>query len=111
MPVEPRRAPMGAFRRPVPSDFSQSGPAPRASAPPRASASGGTSIGYAPARRPGGNPASPSRHGSQFHPAQGSGNRPPSTRPSGGAYRPDDRRDQHTSMPGERIARSGGRPG
>ena len=102
-PVEPRRAPMGAFRRPVPSDFSQSGPASRSAAP------GGTSIGYAPARRPAGGPGTPSRHGSQFRPAQGYG-RPQVARPSNGGSRPDDRRE-HTSLPGERIARAGGRPG
>ncbi len=61
------------------------------------------SIGYAPARRPGGNATSPSRRGSQFRPAQASGNRPVPVRPSSGGYRPDDRRE-FDSLPGERIA-------
>ncbi len=97
MPVQPRRTSPAPYRRPLQSDVNRSLP----SAP---------SIGYAPARRPGGNATSPSRRGSQFRPAQGSGTRPVPARPSSGGYRPDDRRE-FDSLPGERIARSGRRQG
>jgi ATP-dependent RNA helicase RhlE len=124
LPVEPRRAPMGAYRRPTPSDFSRSEHAPRASAGPRSGAgrpsaprhtpaaprpsAAGTSIGYAPSLRPALNAVPGSRHGSQFRPPRNSGNRPQDARASTDGNRPGDRRE-HPSMPGERIARSGTR--
>ena len=105
-PSRPRQSAPSGFRRPMPDDFRQ---AP--STEPRREAASGSSIGYAPARRPAGNPASQVRRGSQFRPTP----RPsPATRPSSGGYRSADYRstDRGTpaAMPGERIARQGGRP-
>jgi ATP-dependent RNA helicase RhlE len=91
-PVEPRRTSAAGFRRPVASDFDQAGPGEFRRATPAAA-----SIGYAPARRPNGSNGSPIRHGSP-------------ARPANAGYRPGERRAPHASMPGERIARSGGRP-
>jgi ATP-dependent RNA helicase RhlE len=87
VPVAPRHVAPSAFRRPVPSDFDRTGPNA-----PRQNAAGGSSIGYSQARRPLGF-GSPTQHGSPSRPAQG------------------ERRSGHPSMPGERIARHGNRPG
>jgi len=98
-PVEPRRAVASGFRRPVPSDFSQAAPigyAPRGTAP----------RGAAP-RRPQGFTQPPARHSSPA-PAGRPFDRTPAGRPANADYRPSDRSAPH-SMPGERIARSGGR--
>ena len=100
-PVEPRRAPAGGFRRPVPSDF---GRAPSAES--RRPAPGGTSIGYAPARRPYTGGGSPTRQGSPYRPQRQAS----ATRPANGGYRSGER-NAPASLPGERIARQGNRPG
>ncbi len=101
-PVEPRRTSPSSFRRPVPSDFSESAPREFRRATPV-----GASIGYAPARRPNGGNGSGTRHGSPTRPAQWPAS---ASRPSNVGHRPDERRAPQPSMPGERIARSGGRP-
>jgi ATP-dependent RNA helicase RhlE len=103
-PVEPRRAAQGGFRRPVPSDFSQAAPigyAPRGSAP-----RGAAARGAAP-RRPQGFTQPPARHSSPA-PAGRPFDRAPAGRPANADYRPSDRSAPY-SLPGERIARSGGR--
>ena len=87
VPVTPRRTSGTGFRRPMPSDFDRAGPNA-----PRGHAAGGSSIGYSQARRPQGF-GSPTQHGSPSRPAQG------------------ERRSGFASMPGERIARNGNRPG
>ena len=103
-PVEPRRNPPGGFRRPEPGDFR-----PATSGGYRRPAAAGTSIGYEPARRPAGKFASPARPGYGARP--GNGGRPvPNSRPMQNT-RPGERTTTHASMPGERIARSGSRPG
>jgi ATP-dependent RNA helicase RhlE len=100
-------APTG-FRRPVANDFRQTVPAE-----PRHATPAGASIGYAPARRPAGHQGSATRHGSPYRPTQ----RPASaTNPSNGGYRPAERGIDRSFdrgpayLPGERIARRGGRP-
>jgi ATP-dependent RNA helicase RhlE len=100
-PVQPRHASAGGFRRPVPDDFRQA-----ASAEPRRAAPNVASIGYAPARRPNTGGGSPTRHGSTYRP-QRSGS---AGRPASGGYRPGER-NAPVSLPGERIALQGGRPG
>ncbi len=127
-PVEPRRpAPGGSrqivapggFRRPIPADFR--GAEPSRPRPPAPSAQGVPSIGYAPGRRPQRHDDLPGR------PPHGAANRHSPARPTVGyrgddrshAAAPDDRgrgpsgehRAVHTSLPGERLARSGNRPG
>jgi ATP-dependent RNA helicase RhlE len=87
VPVTPRHPSGTGFRRPVASDFDRS-----ATNAPRQYAAGGSSIGYSQARRPQGF-GSPTQHGSPSRPAQG------------------ERRSAHPSLPGERIARHGNRPG
>jgi ATP-dependent RNA helicase RhlE len=101
-PTAGRRA--GGFRQAAPVAFRQ--PAP--SAP---------SIGYAPARRPAGNSASATRHGSSARPtASGGYSRPmPTARPGErgaphASLRPE-RGTAFVSLPGERIARQGNRQG
>ena len=127
-PVEPRRPALGGsrqivapggFRRPIPADFR--GTEPRGAGRPEPSAQDVPSIGYAPGRRPQRHDDSPVR------PLHGTANRHSTARPAGG-YRGDDRgyagapddrghapsgdrRTIHTSLPGERLARSGNRPG
>ena len=94
MPVEPRRAPSG-YRQPA------------ASVP---------SIGYAPARRPyAGNSAPAARRGSAGRPPSDGYARPnSSSRPNSSGRpqtsRPIEQRTAHVALPGERLARSGGRP-
>jgi ATP-dependent RNA helicase RhlE len=108
MPVEPRRNSAVGYRRPSPSDFNQAPSAP--------------SIGYAPGRRP------DRFNGGTARPSQGPADRQSTGRPAARGFRQPDRRyapsrgnggyDQssgerrvgHSSMPGERIARSGSRP-
>jgi len=115
-PAANRAAPSG-FRRRTPSDFAQAAPSgfnqsmpvePRRApqsppsigyAPARRPAQSGPSIGYAPARRPNAGNGSAARHGSSY-----------AGRPSNGGYRQGERRAPSSSLPGERIARSGGRP-
>ena len=80
-PSGSRPAP-GGFRRPVPSDFRQAGPGGF-----RQAAQSAPSIGYAPARRSNGH-----------------------ARPTPLA-RPAERGAPHATLPGERIARLGNRPG
>ena len=109
MPVEPRRNSAAGYRRPSPSDFNQAGPMT-------------PSIGYAPGRRP------DRFNGANARPSRGPANRQSTGRPASGGFRqPDrgyapsgergygspsgDRRESDVSMPGERIARSGNRPG
>jgi ATP-dependent RNA helicase RhlE len=86
-PVTPRRPSGTGFRRPVASDFDRT-----ATNTPRQRAAGGSSIGYSQVRRPQGFGSS-SQHGSPSRPAQG------------------ERRSGFASLPGERIARHGNRPG
>jgi len=107
MPVEPRRNSAAGYRRPSPSDFNQ--------VP-------GSSIGYAPGRRP------DRFSGPAAHPSRGPANRQSTGRPAAGGFRQPDRgyapsgergyapplgerRNSHVSMPGERIARSADRRG
>jgi ATP-dependent RNA helicase RhlE len=100
-PAANRAAPSG-FRRPAPSDFGQAAPSGfNQSMPvePRRAPQSPPSIGYAPARRPNAGNGSAARHGSSY-----------AGRPSNGGYRQGERRAPSSSLPGERIARSGGRP-
>jgi ATP-dependent RNA helicase RhlE len=100
-PVEPRRGPVGGFRRPVPSDFGQAAPAQS-----RRPAPSGTSIGYAPARRPYGGGGSPARQASPYRPQRQAA----SSGQANGGYR-SEQRNAPASLPGERIARQGNREG
>ena len=100
-PAANRAAPSG-FRRPTPSDFAQAAPSGfNQSMPvePRRAPQSPPSIGYAPARRPNVGNGSQARHGSSY-----------AGRPASGGYRQGERRAPSSSLPGERIARSGGRP-
>jgi superfamily II DNA/RNA helicase len=107
MPVEPRRPSAAGYRRPSASDFNQAPSVP--------------SIGYAPGRRP--------DRFNDARPNRGPANRQSTGRPAAGGFRQPDRgyassqsdrgyasqsgerRNGHTSMPGERIARSADRRG
>jgi ATP-dependent RNA helicase RhlE len=114
VPVEPRRDSQGNFRRPMPSDFSPAGsgrPAPVLYRPQPARPSNGQTnrpFNAAPARQQFGRPQRPSTA-----PGIGAGMISYPARPSGPkqGHRPTDRRDSPANLPGERIARRGGRPG